>query len=345
MAKINIPFNNTNYSIDEASLSAATAALRTHLSSVMNGTGATINFGGTSYNVDSAKLTTATNDFVSHLGTIAGSGSKVVIGGVEYSIGSDKVASAISELETVLGGLVSGGSGSDDGGDMILIMPETNFSTFLYEQNFGVYKAYKQLGYVPMLGETCVVEWDGNTYECVAQDSSAIMSGTVCLGNASGWGLSGNGEPFVIAVHSSGMATICDLEAPPSAPHTVTIYLKSSNTVILPLTTSSEFTMWPDYYNMIAVGQKLKYPLTVGETYAVEWDGNTYECIAQDSGAVVSNTVCLGNASAWGLSGNGEPFVIVMKGGADIGQVLISTLTDTETGCTHTFGISRVVNE
>lgn len=72
MAKIDINFNNTNYSIDEASLSTASAALRNHLSTVMNGSGAVINLGGTSYNIDSTKLSAATNAFVSHLGTIAG---------------------------------------------------------------------------------------------------------------------------------------------------------------------------------------------------------------------------------------------------------------------------------
>ena len=113
MAKTNIVFNNTTYSIDESSISAATAELRQHLSTVMNGSGAVINFGGTSYGIDSTKLATAKNAFVTHLGTIAGSGSKVIVGGVEYSVGSDKIAGAVGELEDALGSLNSGGSSSD----------------------------------------------------------------------------------------------------------------------------------------------------------------------------------------------------------------------------------------
>lgn len=105
MGKTNIIFNDINYSIDESSLSAATAALKAHLSTIMNGSGTVINLGGVSYNIDSTKLSTAKNDFVSHLGTIAGNGSKVTVGGVEYSIDSNKVAEAISGLETVLGNL------------------------------------------------------------------------------------------------------------------------------------------------------------------------------------------------------------------------------------------------
>ena len=116
MAKTNIIFNNKNFEIDNASLSSATTSLKSHLSTVMNGTGATITLDGTAYGVDATKLSTATNGFISHLGTISGSGSKVVVNGVEYGVDSAKVAGAISELETVLGGLNSGNGGSDVGG-------------------------------------------------------------------------------------------------------------------------------------------------------------------------------------------------------------------------------------
>lgn len=107
MAKTKIVFNNKNYNIDEASFATATAALKSHLSTVMNGSGATIKFGGTSYNIDQTKLSTATNEFVTHLGKIAGNGSKVNVGGIEYSIDSDKISGPISDLEAILGGLIS----------------------------------------------------------------------------------------------------------------------------------------------------------------------------------------------------------------------------------------------
>ena len=110
MAKINISFNNKTYEIDESALSEATTDLQSHLSTTMNGTGATINLGGTAYNIDSTKLSTATNDFVSHLGTIAGNGYKVVIGGVEYNIDSTKMGGAITAFETALNDLQSVGA-------------------------------------------------------------------------------------------------------------------------------------------------------------------------------------------------------------------------------------------
>jgi aminopeptidase N len=106
MAKVDIYFNNKNYSIDKSTLSAATTALKSHLSTTMSGSGATIVLDGVSYNVDSAKLNTAKNNLVSYLGTIAGNGSKVVIGGVEYNIDSSKLQKAITDLESSFGGSV-----------------------------------------------------------------------------------------------------------------------------------------------------------------------------------------------------------------------------------------------
>ena len=112
MSKLNISFNNKKYEIDESALSSASAALKTHLSTVMNGTGATINLDGTDYSVDSTKLSNATSAFVTYLNSISGNGSKVTIGGVEYGVDSDKIAGAISELEGTLNTL-SGGSTPD----------------------------------------------------------------------------------------------------------------------------------------------------------------------------------------------------------------------------------------
>lgn len=110
MSKINIYFNDKYYLVDEESFSSASTDLQSHLSNVMNGSGAMINFKGTSYNIDSTKLSNVTNDFISYLGTIVGNGRKIKVGGVEYSIDLTKLSNAISELETVLGNSNSGDS-------------------------------------------------------------------------------------------------------------------------------------------------------------------------------------------------------------------------------------------
>lgn len=120
MAKINIIFNDTNYSIDESSFATATTELQNHLSSTMSGSGSVINLGGISYNIDSEKLASATKDFVSYLSTITGSGSKIVVGGIEYSLDSTKVEDAVSDLETVLGNL----NNPDGEIDIIVVLDE-----------------------------------------------------------------------------------------------------------------------------------------------------------------------------------------------------------------------------
>ena len=112
MAKTNIYFNDANYSIDESLLASASTDLKSHLSTVMNGTGVVINLGGNSYNIDSTKLSTATNALISHLGTIAGNGLKLTINGVEYSVDSTKLSSTISGLQTAFGNLENSTNGT-----------------------------------------------------------------------------------------------------------------------------------------------------------------------------------------------------------------------------------------
>lgn len=107
MAKI-IKFNNKSYTIDDASFADATAVLKSHLSTVMLGEGATIKFDGIDYSIDSVKLDTAKNNLISHLGTIVGEGEKISINGVWYSVNSSTIGSIIVELEKVFGSLTSG---------------------------------------------------------------------------------------------------------------------------------------------------------------------------------------------------------------------------------------------
>ena len=131
MAKINIVFDNKDYSVDESSFAVASAALKSHLQNVMNGSGAVINLDGVEYNIDSSKLSSAKNDFTSHLQTISGNGHKVVIDGVEFSVDSTKVASAISDLHTVLGALNSGDSSDDS--DEVIILDEATLEDFVLD--------------------------------------------------------------------------------------------------------------------------------------------------------------------------------------------------------------------
>ena len=71
--------------------------------------------------------------------------------------------------------------------------------------------------------------------------------------------------------------------------------------------------------------------LSVGETYAVSWDGTLYESVCAD----VGGTLGIGNLSIMGVgSDTGEPFVIAQTDG-----IQIATLN---TSASHTFSISRL---
>ena len=74
------------------------------------------------------------------------------------------------------------------------------------------------------------------------------------------------------------------------------------------------------------------HKFVVGETYFVKLDdGEICECVAQDGDSVVSGSTFIGDGSSWGLSGNGEGFVIVSATQQN-GYVLgfLGVLTDTE---------------
>lgn len=173
MAKI--IFNNKEYFLNDSALSDATNSLKAHLSSSMNGNGATINLDGVSYSIDSTKLSNATSAFTTHLGAIAGNGSRVVVGGVEYSIDSNKVAGAVSDLEVVLGNLNVGGGGDE---------PTTTLAAGLYETGTeNLITSWEDLlanGVVHVDNGVVTTNADMNTQ---TNDSSNILVGDLILPN------------------------------------------------------------------------------------------------------------------------------------------------------------------
>ena len=163
MAKINIPFNGTDYLIDESTLTSATTELQSHLQTEMSGTGAKINLGGNSYNVDATKLTNTRSLLTSYLETISGSGSKVVVNGIEYSIDSTKTSGAVTALETTLNTL-SGGSEPEVPDEPVVMR-----AAGLYETGT----------------DTMVVSWD----ELVAEGAMMVNDGAVTVGTTGGGAL------------------------------------------------------------------------------------------------------------------------------------------------------------
>ena len=78
------------------------------------------------------------------------------------------------------------------------------------------------------------------------------------------------------------------------------------------------------------------FEATVGETYKVYWDGASYECTCIASG----HDIVIGNLSIVGFgSDTGEPFVMMVYKGEGI------KISTTDTSASHTFSISRFVEE
>lgn len=88
-------------------------------------------------------------------------------------------------------------------------------------------------------------------------------------------------------------------------------------------------------FNSYGAARAVKYTLNIGESYTVFWDDVEYECVAQDASSVVSGAVAIGNGSAFGFSGNNEPFAIVVK------DVTIAYLAGDDTNSSHTVRIAQ----
>jgi hypothetical protein len=79
----------------------------------------------------------------------------------------------------------------------------------------------------------------------------------------------------------------------------------------------------------------MPFGFNIGSTYRVEWGDDIYECVGLDGSALIPDAVFIGNAAAFGLGGNGEPFCI---GAPFDGALAFLCLTDTAPA-THTVAI------
>lgn len=208
-------------------------------------------------------------------------------------------------------------------------------------------------------GKTYTIMWNGVEYTstCELLYGQAPVIGNVELMT----GVGDNGIPFVIARDVTGklsgekmwMAVLTSAPDPTSSgTYTCKIttddvkyldnkylsilnYNPPTDIELLPITTYNGFA-FDSGYGVYGVSVAASYALTTGEPYTVYWDGTTYECVAQDASSLMTGCIVLGNATAWGLSGNNEPFVIGVFN--NIGASYFST-TDTEDGGSHSVGI------
>lgn len=268
------------------------------------------------------------------------------------------VKAEIAKIEIPEGGSSSGGSSEE------VILTEQTLS-FTQSTLAECYQSDVEIPFVPPVGATFTVVWDGEEYTV----DGFSDSGVICLGNASIAGSrEDTGEPFLYAVLSpdtseNGFFVTLD----ESSSHTVAIYTVED-------TPSGGVSSWNDLtdkpfgeetdkvevfaeqtlegfaldsqYNLFARSvMPVEVSLTLGETYTVHWDGKSYDCIAQDGSVVSPGAIALGNLSNFAGVGNGEPFALgvmfLRDGDEEFSALAILVLDPTDTSTSHTLAISK----
>lgn len=230
--------------------------------------------------------------------------------------------------------------------EIVEILPSTTYSNFRLDSTYGVYACKIPSTYTLTIGKTYYILWDGIAYECVSQDASALVSGSVILGNASSFGLDGNNEPFIIASIAGTGAQYCaltDTEAGNS--HTVSI---TTDGVVVKKIESKYFEFMDTFSEKIILAEQdltfnlykenseepeksifvcdmsseahilSFYGVTPGSKVRVVFDETEYNLSAVDvSGefaglpVIVDKAFCIGNSAMYGTGEDtGEPFCI-----------------------------------
>lgn len=105
------------------------------------------------------------------------------------------------------------------------IDPERSF-TSVFDETYGYSYSITSssvTSFELIVGETYMVEWDGEIFVCVALDGSSLVAGAVFVGNAAPFGLEGNNEPFAIADVGANLMIACLTDTEPTT-HTARVY-------------------------------------------------------------------------------------------------------------------------
>lgn len=106
-----------------------------------------------------------------------------------------------------------------------IIVPTQTIPDFSLNEEFGLFaKIFGDPFYSLTEGSVYTVEWDGNTYTCVAESTDAVLEGSVSIGNLTDFGGSGNNEPFVIADAETLNILVSLTDTKDNTPHTITVY-------------------------------------------------------------------------------------------------------------------------
>lgn len=128
----------------------------------------------------------------------------------------------VTDMATQIAAITGGGTEET----LTTLFEEKPCNGFSLDSTYGVYTVNVGSAYTLVVGESYIVEWDGETYNCVAQDLSFLAAGVVGLGNFADFGGTGNGEPFGFLYSATG-CTICALDT--ATAHDVGLYQKQSS--------------------------------------------------------------------------------------------------------------------
>lgn len=269
------------------------------------------------------------------------------------------VKSEIAKIEIPEGGGSSGGTSGGVSswndltdkpfGEETVVAIAEQEHTFAYDSTYGAFAASVLYGGTYPLaflavGDTCVLVWDGTEYKVTVWDASSVMPGYLFVGNGSALGLSGNGEPFIVAWNSYGIGMISLVDTAATT-HTVSMYcnvIKHLDNKYLDFVDKAE-TMGTELVaeqavEGFALGSSGFYtasleqtpPLVAGERYKVIWDGEVYDYAAFD----MDGGVAFGNIATY------IPFAI----GFDPFENDMDFTTATS-GASHRIGIYHVTGE
>ena len=253
-------------------------------------------------------------------------------------------------------------------GDTRLISPALALSAsdFPYSTDFDAYMAsLDPAPFAVIPGKRYRIVFDGVEYICIGQNASALIAGMTFAGNGAVFGLSGNGEPFIIGgAPGSPLYILSTVDAEATA-HTVEIIqadLLASRHLEIVETVSGgtlipETTVTVGYMQEGLFGGQLpldeeswqRWAAAVEQELTVEYNETAYRVTPTfyDEGTIVAGNVFLGDPSA---PDTGEPFVIsVMWGASSDGTVMfLSLLSVNDTGSSDssaTFERTIKVNE
>lgn len=211
------------------------------------------------------------------------------------------------------------------------LLEQQTLNDFVWNEEFGAYAKAARATFNFIDGETYTVVWDDQAYKVVAQDTSALISNTVSVGNGSAFGLTGNNEPFAI-IGNDGYITVMSLTDTEATPHDVAIYkepvfIYNEGEIAFAAsgTPSSEMlALWQsDWKNCVFT-----------------WDGVEYVCEPKMLSGVIK---CIGNTGKMtGTGDSGEPF-IMMCADASVTSIDLWAIYDLETEITDTTEVGSTI--